>query len=120
MRGCGRWIEARPHSQSSWQQPISRSPDPAVFVRGDPNADGIVNLADAIFGLNFFFGGGAAATCLDALDSNDDTLTNLADAVYILEWQFADGAQPPAPFPLCGADPTDTDPLGCDSYDTCP
>ncbi len=94
--------------------------DPVVFVRGDSNADSIVNLADAVFDLSFFFGGGAAPSCMDALDANDDTLTNLADAVYILEWQFGGGSQPPAPYPLCGTDPTDTDPLGCDSYPICP
>jgi hypothetical protein len=84
---------------------------PRRFLRGDANADGGVNLADAIYILQNLFSGGSAIVCPDAGDANDDESMNLADAVYILQFLFAQGAAIPAPHPACGEDTT-PHPLG--------
>ena len=88
------------------------------FVRGDCNADGSYNVADAIFLLNELFAAGSAAPCDDACDVNDDGGKNLADAIYGLNHLFADGPAPPAPFPECGLDLT-AEVLDCNSFPTC-
>ncbi len=94
------------------------------FKRGDANADGTMNIADAVCILGYLFGGAegacldAAAACRDAADSNDDGLVNVADAVYILQYIFLNAGPPPDPFETCGDDPTD-DGLECVSHPPC-
>lgn len=88
------------------------------FQRGDVNADGAVNIADPVAGLNYLFAGGSAPPCMDALDGNDDGEVNIADAVSILFHLFGGRALPP-PAGACGPDPTPDD-LGCDAFPPCP
>ncbi len=95
------------------------------FKRGDVNAKGDVDLADAICILVYLFGGPgsrceeAIPRCHDAADANDDGSNDLGDALYILTWLFSDGPPPPDPGPFnCGPDPTPDD-LGCMSYPPC-
>ncbi len=59
---------------------------------GDPNADGSINLADAITVLSYLFSGSEAYPCMKAGDVNDDDSINLADAVNILSYLFSSGA----------------------------
>ena len=54
------------------------------FSRGDSNADGSVNLADAIFTLNYLYQNGPTPECLDAADVNDDGSVNIADVIFEL------------------------------------
>ncbi|MCA8959832.1 MAG: dockerin type I repeat-containing protein [Planctomycetes bacterium] len=91
-----------------------------VFVRGDTNDDGQVNIADAVFVLDELFSGGPASVCDDASDVNDDGGRDIADAVFALSYLFSGGPAPAAPFPSCGPDGTDTDSLDCASFSSCP
>ncbi|MFN0060425.1 MAG: choice-of-anchor B family protein [Planctomycetota bacterium] len=75
---------------------------PILFVRGDTNGDGSVNVADAIFALNYLFTLGAAPIPLAAADVNNDGSVNVADAVYLLDYLFGSGPAPAAPFPVPG------------------
>lgn len=88
------------------------------FVRGDTNADGDINLSDAIFILLYLFQGGETPSCLSSLDSNDSGNVDLSDAIHSLSFSFLGGAQPPEPFPLCGDDPT-PDGLDCQAFAPC-
>lgn len=88
------------------------------FIRGDSNADGDLNLADAVHTLSFLFAFGEPIDCMDAADSNDSGQVNLADAIYLLSYLFSDGSPPPSPFHVCGEDQTG-DALACDFYPRC-
>ena len=89
------------------------------FRRGDADAQGLINLTDGVFLLNFLFLGGPPPPCIDAADFNDDEILNITDGVALFNWLFLGGSVPPAPGPLnCGSDPTGTD-LSCDAYDNC-
>jgi hypothetical protein len=77
-----------------------------VFKRGDANANGTVDISDAVYTLQALFAGGAPIACPDAADANDDEAVNLADALYTLQYLFANGPALPAPFLECGTDPT--------------
>ena len=88
------------------------------FVRSDCNADGLIDLGDAIQLLDHLFAS-APIDCSDACDVNDDGLIDIADAIASLSFLFSLGAPPAAPFPDCGSDPT-ADVLGCDSFSPCP
>ncbi|HAK95264.1 MAG TPA: hypothetical protein DCM87_09740 [Planctomycetes bacterium] len=90
------------------------------FKRGDANADGKLDIADAIKVLSYLFGGGTTTLdCLDAGDANDDGKLDIADAVKILGHLFAQTGPLPAPFDACGPDPTDGDTLDCTKYAPC-
>jgi hypothetical protein len=92
----------------------------AVFQRGDANADGTVNISDAITVLGFLFlGSPAALHCEDAADVDDSGALNITDPVYLLGFLFLGGPAPPAPFGRCGPDPT-ADVLGCAAFPPCP
>lgn len=91
---------------------------PPEFSRGDLDQNGNINLVDVIRLLLFLFEG-APEGCEDALDTNDSGSIDLTDAVLMLDYMFSGGPPPATPFGGCGADPTDTDPLGCVSYSTC-
>jgi hypothetical protein len=78
-----------------------------VFLRGDSNASGDLNITDGIHVLGYLFTGGAEPPCHDAADSNDSGDLNITDGVHILSYLFTGGATPPDPGPAaCGPDPT--------------
>jgi len=84
---------------------------PAVrFRRGDANADGAVDLADAIFTLNHLFRSGEAPVCADAADADDTLGLDLTDPIFLLDHLFRSGPglQPPGSSD-CGDDPTPDD-----------
>ena len=94
--------------------PITTSP---LFVRGDANQDGSIDIADAIQNVTCLFF--CFPPCFDAMDTNDDGAWNIADTVYLLTYLFQNTAPPPAPFGACGQDPS-VDNLDCDSFPGCP
>jgi len=92
--------------------------EPALFVRGDVNADGSFDIADAVAALDSLFGAGLIP-CLAAADANDDDVVNIADPVFSLAALFAAGPPPAAPHPACGID-TAPGPLDCAAFSACP
>jgi PKD repeat protein len=95
--------------------PLDDEPPPEKqFLRGDSNADGGHNIADASYTLNYLFLGGPDPACVAAADVNGDGGVNIADASFGLNFLFLGGADPPAPFPACGASSRPGDEaLGC-------
>jgi hypothetical protein len=91
-----------------------------TFVRGDCNADGNNNIADVVAALSFLFGGGGSPLCGDACDLNDDGSFDISDPVFLLSNLFSNGNNPPAPYPNCGVDATDTDAIDCNDFPACP
>lgn len=112
---------------------VSRAPDvlgagivlegaaEARFIRGNPNDDLKVNLADPIWIVNELFHQGPPTACQDAADANDDGMIDSSDAVYLISYlfgysagggSFVPGPEPLPPFPGCGTDPTE-DELVC-------
>ena len=70
---------------------------------GDVNNDGVVNVGDAIYILNYLFKSGPAPVpSLCVGDVNNDDAVNVGDAIYILNWLFKSG---PAPDPNCCTPP---------------
>jgi hypothetical protein len=82
------------------------------FSRGDSNADGTLNIADAIGVLTFLFSGGRPPLCLDAADADDDGSATITDAIRVLNYLFLGADPPPPPFPDVGPDPSEDD-LDC-------
>jgi hypothetical protein len=95
-----------------------------LFVRGDADTNGTVELTDAVRILNFLFLGIGLLPCGDAADADDNGQHELTDAVRILNYLFLGTGRIPAPTPSmprypvadCGEDPTEeTVPIGCET-----
>jgi hypothetical protein len=67
------------------------------FVRGDANGDGSIDLADAVYLVNYLFIGGPAPDPLWIGDANCSGEVDLADAVYIVNYLFIGGPPPGCP-----------------------
>ena len=121
------------HDGTAWQNLttlISPTPQPALgggilcgippmipFIRGDANADGVLNIADALYGLAYLFQGGPVV-CKDAVDVDDDGALTISDPITVALYLFASGSPPASPFPNCDVDQT-LDGLDC-NYPPCP
>ncbi len=77
-----------------------------VFIRGDANNNGAVEIGDGIFTLSFLFASGPAPFCMDSADFDDSGLVNIGDAIGTLSYLFQSTFPPPFPFPGYGLDST--------------
>ncbi len=85
-----------------------------VFIRGDSDSNGSINIGDPINTLRYLFLDPRTPICLDAADADDNAHIQLGDAIYVLSYLFTSGPPPLPPFPEPGTDPT-LDPVGCSS-----
>jgi hypothetical protein len=111
--------------QDSEGKPITRGikvrlvPPDSVFRRGDADANGAVDLTDAIRILNVLFLGIGAISCEDAADADDNGAVNITDAVRVLNVLFLGLGSIPLPGSVdCGIDPVE-DGLSACSYASC-
>jgi hypothetical protein len=61
---------------------------------GDASGDGVLNIADAVYMINFIFRGGAAPLPECIGDANGSGDISIADAVYIVNYVFLGGPPP--------------------------
>ena len=84
-----------------------------VFLRGDANTDGVVDISDALSALTQLFHGADTISCRRAADANADRSLDVSDPVELLNVLFLGKAQLDLPFPDCGTDPDAETPLDC-------
>lgn len=70
-------------------------------ICGDADSNGNINVADAVYIINYVFKGGPAPNPLCAADSDHDGNVNISDAVNIINFVFKGG---PPPDPNCCED----------------
>ena len=95
---------------------LELEPAAPAFRRGDTNADGRSDLADAIAILSYLFLHGTRPPCDTAADVDVNGTLAVTDVLRILFTLFSGGPPLPAPFPDCGPR-LDEDSLGCGSFD---
>ncbi|MBI4586394.1 MAG: hypothetical protein HY717_20485 [Planctomycetes bacterium] len=83
-----------------------------LFIRGDANLDGSIDISDAVVELLYLFLGRGQIECLDAADANDDGEVSITDPIHLLLFLFQQGEAPAPPFPELGIDPI-PDGLSC-------
>lgn len=64
------------------------------FINGDANRDGMANVTDAIYIINFIFQDGEPPHPYEAGDASCDGLVNITDAVYLVQYVFNQGPEP--------------------------
>lgn len=90
-------------------------PDPS-FLRGDMNGDGAHSISDAIFLLEWGYGGGASPGCFAAVDIYGDGLGSpIEETLRFLEFFFLGG-----PIASLGCGQNDPGTLTCDTETSCP
>ena len=67
---------------------------PSGFVRGDVTGDGLINVADVVYLVNFLFRGGTEPYPLESGDANSDGEVNVADVVYLVNYLYRGGDPP--------------------------
>jgi hypothetical protein len=112
-------IRSRVEVSKSRRVPCDTTGSPGtIFRRGDADANGRLELTDAVVTLGFLFLGTRAPACFDAADADDSGKLAITDPIRTLNYLFLGGPAPPAPGPnVCGEDPT-SDALGCEKEST--
>ena len=64
------------------------------YICGDASGDGMVNVSDAVYIINFVFSGGNPPDPLEAGEVNCDGMVNVSDAVFIINYVFSSGKAP--------------------------
>ncbi|MFH1700792.1 MAG: dockerin type I repeat-containing protein [Candidatus Zixiibacteriota bacterium] len=65
-----------------------------LFITGDANGDSKLNIADAVYLINYLYREGPPSGVMTNSDVNCDGLINVADAVYLINYIFRGGSGP--------------------------
>jgi hypothetical protein len=65
-----------------------------TYLCGDANADGLIDLADAIMVLNYLYRNGDIPEPLSAGDANCSGMVDVADAIHLVNYLFKNGPKP--------------------------
>ena len=76
--------------ESGWSAPLMV----ARYVRGDCNDDGVIDIADAVYLVNYLYKSGPAPDPQQAGDVNCDAGCELADVVFLLNFLYKSGPPP--------------------------
>ena len=122
FKTSGNWVRARdffssPDFSYLHMAVTAESTNPSsVFLRGDCNDDGILDISDAVCVLDWLFLGAESPNCVAGTNANGDEAVDLSDPVRLLNFLFAGGSPPEAPFPACGPGSLAVDiELGCEN-----
>jgi hypothetical protein len=73
---------------------VVTDPPPPPYTCGDADANDLVTISDAVFLVQFIFGGGPAPDPMERGDVDCNSLTTISDAVYLVNFIFGGGPQP--------------------------
>jgi hypothetical protein len=63
-------------------------------IAGDANGDGVVNVADVVYEINYLFLSGPPPEFYECGDPNIDCKIDIADVVYLVNYLFVEGPDP--------------------------
>jgi hypothetical protein len=64
------------------------------FIRGDANGDGVIDISDVVYLINYLFIHGPAPVPLAAGDATCDGVVDVSDVVYLINYLFVSGPAP--------------------------
>jgi hypothetical protein len=76
--------------ESGWSEALSV----ARYMCGDCNDDGIVDIGDAIYLINYLYRGDPAPDPWQAGDTNNDDVVELGDVIFLINYLFKSGPPP--------------------------
>jgi hypothetical protein len=66
----------------------------SYVLRGDANGDGVINLADVVFLINYLYKSGFVPTPPEAGDTNCDGIVDIGDVVSLINYLYKSGPAP--------------------------
>jgi len=80
------------------EQDDSNNEDSALVsftaIRGDANGDGVIDLGDVVYLINYLYREGDPPSPIEAGDCNCDEIVDLGDVVYLINYLFRGGPPP--------------------------
>ena len=67
------------------------------FMCGDANGDGVVDVGDMVYEINYLYKNGDPPEPMATGDVNCDEIVNIGDVVYLINWLFRGGLLPCSP-----------------------
>jgi len=64
------------------------------FTCGDANHDGVMDIGDVVYLINYLYKNGPAPNRLEAGDTNSDGIVDVGDVVYLINYLFKGGPAP--------------------------
>jgi hypothetical protein len=68
-----------------------------IFICGDANGDGSINILDITFIINYLYKGGPAPDPAESADVNNSGSVNILDVTYLINYIYKEGAEPSCP-----------------------
>lgn len=68
-----------------------------IFICGDCNSDGPINILDITFLINYLYKNGGPPAVMDGADVNSDGAINILDITYLIAFLYKDGPAPTCP-----------------------
>jgi len=89
-------IECDDPDTPTWDIPVTMTViEP--YICGDLNDDGVVNLLDIVFLINYKYKEGVVPDPMESADVNGDGSVNILDIVYLINFKYKDGPAPDCP-----------------------
>lgn len=66
----------------------------SYVYRGDANADGVIDIGDVVYLINYLFKGGLSPHPMEAGNANCDWVVDVGDVVYLINYLFKGGPPP--------------------------
>jgi hypothetical protein len=66
----------------------------ATYVTGDLDGNELINVSDAVYGIDYVFNEGPAPNPMECGDVNCDGSVNISDVVYLIDYIFGGGPPP--------------------------
>jgi len=90
----GRLDEVRIYNRALSEAEIESLYCGRSYIPRDANGDGVIDISDVVFLLNYLFQNGPAPNPLPAGDANCDCVVDIGDVVYLLNYLFNGGPSP--------------------------
>jgi len=76
------------------QRPMTLTLGPAPFALGDQNGDGIVDVFDIVFLIDYVFSGGVPPNPPSLADVDSNCAASVFDVIYLIDYVFSSGPAP--------------------------
>jgi hypothetical protein len=88
------YVTGTSKSSGSWEDFVTVKYVQTGLWRGDTNGDGIIDLGDLVYLINFLYKGGPAPDALTVGDCNCDGVVDIGDVIFLINYLFRDGPSP--------------------------
>jgi uncharacterized protein YgiM (DUF1202 family) len=88
------YVTGTSKSSGSWEDFVTVKYVQTGLWRGDTNGDGIIDLGDLVYLINFLYKGGPAPDALTVGDCNCNGVVDVGDVIFLINYLFRDGPLP--------------------------